>query len=182
MIRFISFHIHPPKIIRAFSKVCVFSFCCCAQSLSRVWLLVTAWTVTRQAPLSKGFPRQGYSSGEPFPPPGDLPDPGIKPKFPVSPALAVRFFTPELPGKPLLLEDVLPNWPRLVCKCRCCVVQCLWTSWVKFGHVLIVTLWNEDTLSHAGCITDFMTCDVQKFDSWMHAFHKSSLWLLVLYF
>ena len=37
-----------------------------------------------QAPLSMGFSRQGYWSGEPFPPPGDLPDPGIEP---VSPAL-----------------------------------------------------------------------------------------------
>ena len=50
-----------------------------------------------QAPLSMGFPRQEYWSGLPFPPPGDLPDPGIEP---VSPALAGRFFTPEPPEKP----------------------------------------------------------------------------------
>ena len=37
------------------------------------------WTVARQAPLSMGFPRQEYQSGLPFPPPGDLPDPGIEP-------------------------------------------------------------------------------------------------------
>ena len=37
------------------------------------------WTVLRQAPLSMGFPRQEYWSGLPFPPPEDLPDPGIKP-------------------------------------------------------------------------------------------------------
>ena len=42
--------------------------------------------------------RQEYWSGLPFPPPGDLPDPGIKP---ASPALAGRFFTTELPGKPM---------------------------------------------------------------------------------
>ena len=41
--------------------------------------LVTAWTVARQAPLSVGFSRQGYWSGLPFPSPGHLPDPGIKP-------------------------------------------------------------------------------------------------------
>jgi len=35
----------------------------------------------------------------PLPPPGDLPDPGIKPESPVSPALADRFFTTEPPGK-----------------------------------------------------------------------------------
>ena len=42
------------------------------------------WTVTIQAPLSMGFSRQEYWSGVPFPPPGDLPGPGIEP---VSPAL-----------------------------------------------------------------------------------------------
>ena len=43
-----------------------------------------------------GFPRQEYWSGLPFPSPGDLPIPGIKP---ASPALAGGFFTTELPGK-----------------------------------------------------------------------------------
>ena len=52
--------------------------------------------------LSMGFPRQEYWSGLPFPPPGDLPDPGIKPKSPASPVLAGRFFTTEPLGKPLL--------------------------------------------------------------------------------
>ena len=54
-----------------------------AQSLSRVQLFATPWTVAHQAPLSVGFSRQDYWSGLPFPPPGDLPDPGIEP---VSPA------------------------------------------------------------------------------------------------
>ena len=40
---------------------------------------MTLWTVTHQAPLSKGFSRQEYWSGLPCPPPGDLPDPGIEP-------------------------------------------------------------------------------------------------------
>ena len=47
--------------------------------------------------MSMGFPRQEYWSGLPFPSPGDLPDPGIKP---MSPALAGGFFTTEPPGKP----------------------------------------------------------------------------------
>ena len=50
----------------------------CSQSLSRVWLFVTPWTVARQAPLSMGFPRQEYWSGLPVASPGDLPDPGIE--------------------------------------------------------------------------------------------------------
>ena len=41
------------------------------------------WTITFQAPLSMGFPRQEYWSGLPFPPPGDLPHPGIEPASPV---------------------------------------------------------------------------------------------------
>ena len=36
----------------------------------------------------------------PFPPPGDLPDPGIEPTFPVAPVLPGRFFTTELPAAP----------------------------------------------------------------------------------
>ena len=52
-------------------------------------------------PLSMGFSRQEYWGGLPFPSPGDLPDPGIKPMPPVSPAFAGKFFTSEPPGKPL---------------------------------------------------------------------------------
>ena len=61
--------------------------------LSRGQLFVTPWTVVRQALQSLGFSRQEYWSGLPFPPPGDLPDPQIKPTSLVSPALAGRFFT-----------------------------------------------------------------------------------------
>jgi len=54
---------------------------------AQLCLFVTPWTVARQAPLSMGFPRQEYWSGLSFPPPGDLPDPGIEPMSLVSPAL-----------------------------------------------------------------------------------------------
>ena len=49
---------------------------------SYVQLFVTAWTVAHQAFLSMGFPRQEYWSGLPCPPPGDLPNPRIKPTSP----------------------------------------------------------------------------------------------------
>ena len=71
----------------------------CAQLLSRVWSFATPWTVARQAPLSMGFPRQEYWSGLPFPPPGDLPDPGIEPASP-APALADESSTAVSPRKP----------------------------------------------------------------------------------
>ena len=54
--------------------------------------LATPWTVARQAPLSVGFSRQEYWSGLPFPSPGDLPNPGIKPG------------SPALQADPLLTE------------------------------------------------------------------------------
>ena len=58
-----------------------------AQLLNHVRLCVAPWTVARQAPLSMGFSRQESWSGLPCPPPGDFPDPQIKPESPVSPAL-----------------------------------------------------------------------------------------------
>ena len=55
--------------------------------------LCEPWTVACQAPLSMGFSRQEYWSGLPFPPPGDLPDPGIEPG---SPALQAESLLTEL--------------------------------------------------------------------------------------
>ena len=57
----------------------------------------TPWTAAHQAPLSMGFSRQEYWGGLPRPPPGDLPNPGIKPR---SPALQADSFPSEPPGKP----------------------------------------------------------------------------------
>ena len=69
-----SFHIQPP--VRAWSVSSVVSNS------------ATPWTVACQAPLSMGFSRQGYWSGQPFLPPGDLPDLEIKPASLTSPTLA----------------------------------------------------------------------------------------------
>ena len=66
------------------------------KSLSRVRLFVTPWTVAYRAPLSMGFSRQGYWSGLPFPSPGYLPDPAIKPR---SATLEADALTSEPPGK-----------------------------------------------------------------------------------
>ena len=56
----------------------------------------TSWTVADQVLLSVGFSRQEYWSGLPFPVPGDLPDPRIKPR---SAALKVDSLTSEPPEK-----------------------------------------------------------------------------------
>ena len=74
--------------------------CVCTQLFSHVQIFTTPWTVTRWAPLSIAFSRREYWSGLPFPPPGGLPDPGIKPVPLASPAMTGGFFTTESPGKP----------------------------------------------------------------------------------
>ena len=70
------------------------------KSLSRVRLFATPWTVGYQAPPSMGFSRQESWSGLPFPSPGDLPNPGIKPR---SPTLQADALTSAPPGKPCIM-------------------------------------------------------------------------------
>ena len=69
------------------------------KSLSCVQLFATPWTVAYQGPPSMGFSRQEYWSGLPFPPPGDLPDPGIEPG---SPTLQADALPSEPPGKNII--------------------------------------------------------------------------------
>ena len=78
--------------------VCV----CVCMLCSFVFNSASPWTVACQAPLSMGFPQQEYWSRLPFPSPGDLPDPGIKPVSFASPALAGGFITTAPLGKPFL--------------------------------------------------------------------------------
>ena len=66
------------------------------KSLSRVQLFATPWTVAYKASPSMGFSRQEYWSALPFPSPGDLPEPGIKP---MSPTLQANALLSEPPGK-----------------------------------------------------------------------------------
>ena len=65
---------------------------------SHVRLFATPWTVTHQAPWD--FPGKNTEVGSHFLLQGNLPDPEIKPKSLMSPALAGKFFTTEPPGKP----------------------------------------------------------------------------------
>ena len=76
--------------------------------LSHVRLFATPWTVAYQAPPSI-FSRQAYWSGLPFPSPGDLPNPGIKPG---SPALQVDALPSEPPRKTkiILYDDPFLTW------------------------------------------------------------------------
>ena len=74
-----------------------FAQVCSVLSCSIVSNSATPWTVAHQAPLSIGFSRQEYWSRLPCPPPGDLPNPGVKPR---SPALQADCLPSEPLGKP----------------------------------------------------------------------------------
>ena len=66
-------------------------------------VFMTPWTVARQAPLSVGFPRQECWGRLPFPLPGDLPDPGIKPVSPALQADSLPLSHLGIPVRPLVL-------------------------------------------------------------------------------
>ena len=74
--------------------------------------LASLWTIAHQVPLSTGFPRQEYWSGLPFPPPGDVPDPGIKPKSSHLLHWQVDSLLTSRPGQPLQQTDALHSYPH----------------------------------------------------------------------
>ena len=78
---------------------------------SRVRLFATLWTVAHQSSLSMGFSRQEYWNGLPWPPPGDLPDPGIEPASPVAPALRADSLPVRHWEKVLTLDQTCHLWP-----------------------------------------------------------------------
>ena len=65
-----------------------------------IYIFTTPWTAAYQAPPFMGFSRQEYWSGLPFPSPGELLDPGIKPR---SPTLQADALTSAPPGKPSII-------------------------------------------------------------------------------
>ena len=123
------------------------------KSLSCVWLFVTSWTVARQAALSVGFSRQEYWSGLPFPPTGDLPDPGIKPRFPALQADSLpcepagkrkestKHLYAEAPGSEECLDLILSS------KCGPKWMQSL-PSWVVTA---VMFVWSENVLKWYPC-------------------------------
>ena len=81
--------------------------CCCCCLVAQLCLtLCDPMNCSCQAPLSMEFPKQGYWSGLPFPSPGDLPNPGIKPG---SPALQADSLPTELQGKPIYIHYYIQN-------------------------------------------------------------------------
>ena len=82
-------------------------YCVWRGGLICVRLFVTPWTIARQALLPMEFSRQENRNGQPFPSPGDLPDPGIKPTSPVSPAMQADSLPTEPLGK--LIHILYPH-------------------------------------------------------------------------
>ena len=107
------------------------------KSLSHAWLFATPWTIAHQAPPSMEFSRQEYWSGLPFPSPGDLPNPGIKPG---SPALWAEALSSEPPGKfafnPSHLFHPFPIPPSPLATTVLCI-------WVFFSFVVFVHLFSR---------------------------------------
>ena len=92
----------------------------------------------------------------PCSPPGDLPNPGIKPR---APALAGRFFTTEPPGKPLLLarSSRMHRKPReLPKRLMLTTWQCSARVWQgRFPHSCLALLfwgWKESVWGSRGCL------------------------------
>ena len=87
--------------------------------LSRVWLFETPWTIACQALLPMEFFKQDYWSGLTFPPSEDLPDSGIEPTSPASPALSGEFFNMSQLGSPR-------RWGGCVCakSLQSCLTLC----------------------------------------------------------
>ena len=117
------------------------TLCLPAQLLSCVQLFATPWTVGRQVPLSMGFSRQAYWSVWPFPPPGDLPDPGIEtasPAFPESQADSLWLYLPPPPSQQE--EDFNPLSPLEMGTCpRSPVMKGRWgqTLGTEWSHCVL---------------------------------------------
>ena len=94
--------IRAPEVSLSIFAVDGFLRVCVCVSGSVISNSATPWTIAHQAPLSMGFSRQGYWSGLPCPPPGDLPNPGIKLG---SPVLQADSLLSEPPGKPYSLVN-----------------------------------------------------------------------------
>ena len=127
----------------------------------------TEWTVALQSPPSMDFSRQEYRSGLSFPSPGYLPNPGIEPVTPASPALSGRFFTTAPPGKPNSMfipwlpildfpsiENIFPCPSLLTCiavasmaRLRTCSAICLFPSYcLSYSGLFLQLVHNEYTL------------------------------------
>ena len=120
------------------------------RSLSRVWLFVTPWTIQ-----SMEFSRPEYCSGEPFPSPGDLPNPRIKPRDQTQVSwLQVKSLTAKPQWSPRILETVAYPFSSGSSQPR---------SWTSVSHIAgrFFTNW---AMREARCSHDLLAIHFQKID------------------
>ena len=99
--------------------------------------------------ISMGFPQQEYWIWLPFPPPRDLPNPGIEPKSPESPVLADRFFITE-PSRKLHTHTLTYVEIRTTRKAYLSVYYLLkkyWFSWQDILCIILHIVNNQDYFS-----------------------------------
>ena len=77
--------------------------------------VVTPWTVAHQAPQSLGYSRREYWSGLPFPSPGDLPNPEIKPRITAFSSVQFSSFAQSCPTFCDPMDCSMPDLPVLHC-------------------------------------------------------------------
>ena len=102
---------------------------CMLSHFSHTQLFSTLYVITHHGPLSMEFSRWEYWSELPFSPPGDPPDPGIKPASLGSPALAGRFFTVWTTTEALVCMDKSVSEMKSI--------SCVWvfaTPWTVAYH------------------------------------------------
>ena len=133
--------------------------CVHSQSLQLCSTLVTLWTVAHQAPRSIRFSRQEYWSGLPFPSPGDLPDPGIKPR---SPALQADSLPSEPPGKLWIEQRITFKLHRhhLPSSCHFCCKQPAFQAWPGDLHRFLKAIWLPCPPVSFCCQDPFEGCNV----------------------
>ena len=117
----------------------------CVWMLNRVWLFATSWMVTHQALLSTEFSKQDYWSGLPFPTPGDLPDPGIEPDSPTSPALTDRIFITVRPWG--ILIYAIQYYLIHLSLINTCKILMYVTVPLQSFHDIFFYLYDSDSLS-----------------------------------
>ena len=120
-------------------------------------LFVTLWTIAHKAPLIMWFSRQEYWSELPCPPPGDLPDSGIKPLSSMSSAMAGGFFTTSA------IWEI--SFSILVCKIPSRPSLGLWVFHFKMVYVLPELDWKITFYSAIRfvCWRDYFPCVIKLF-------------------
>ena len=118
-------HTHTHTYIHTYCDTVLGHFSC-------VRLSVTPWTVAHQAPLSIGFSRQESWSGLPCPPPGHLPDSGIKP---------ASFMSPALPGDRFF--SIRATWEAYIYLYMC--VEGCFVHYKMFNSIPNFYLWDTES-------------------------------------